>query len=394
MMDVAANGRTSSDPFVDVFDKRDPTPSDVNYPIQKKWFNYVTEAYWMLEGFSSVGGFVSAIWLKIGAGGGNTVRKVGVDADTPPGTNPVLPDVTGLITVTGGQVAAGDIDPNVIRTDSLAANAYTIEIQRSQAVADSTIGLNGVSHYDSTDFTVDGNGFVQAVGTAFIRKVHVDTSTPPGTEPVVPDAGGTITVTGGQVAAGTISPNVIRTDSLAANTYTVEIQRSQAVADSTVGLNGVSHFDSAAFGVDANGFVTLNEIPPPFVVGTFLPTVSGTTSAGTATYTQQNGNYVKLGNLIFYWFVVVWNSGTGTGSLLLSNLPFAVDATVNFGMISGSVVIDAAGIPNTTYLYLTPLSSTTTMRLDTGNAPNGTLAPFPYVASNALFEGSGFYVTP
>jgi hypothetical protein len=93
-------------------------------------------------------------------------------------------------------------------------------------------------------------------GPTAVRKVGVDTNTPPGTNPVVADASGLITVTGGQVAAGTTA-NVIRTDSLAANTWTIQVQRSQAVASSTIADNGVCHFDSASFAVDANGFVTL-----------------------------------------------------------------------------------------------------------------------------------------
>jgi hypothetical protein len=159
-----------------------------------------------------------------------------------------------LITVTGGQVAAGTT-ANVIQTDSLAANTYTIQVQRSQAVASSTIGDNGVSHFSSADFTVDANGFVQLVGGEAAVSFAVDTDTPPGTNPVVPTAGGLVTITGGQVAAGTTA-NVIQTDSLAANTYTIQVQRSQAVASSTVGDNGVCHFNSAYFSVDSNGFVS------------------------------------------------------------------------------------------------------------------------------------------
>ncbi len=189
--------------------------------------------------------------------GAGTMSKLDVDAHTAPGTDPVVPNGSGQITLTGAQVAAGTTS-NVIRTDSLAANTCTIEIQRSQAVASSTIGDNGVSHYNSVQFSVDANGFVTLAGSgggAPILGVTVDAHTAPGTSPVVPNSAGNIIVTGGQVAAGTTS-NVIRTDSLAANTYTVEIQRSQAVASTTVGDNGVCHFNSTQFSVDANGFVS------------------------------------------------------------------------------------------------------------------------------------------
>lgn len=95
-----------------------------------------------------------------GGSGGRSVNAIQVDAFTPPGTNPVVPNAANLLTMTGAQVAAGVVGTNVIRTDSVSANTVTIEIQRSQAVGVSTLADNGVSHFDSADFTVDANGFV------------------------------------------------------------------------------------------------------------------------------------------------------------------------------------------------------------------------------------------
>lgn len=62
-----ANATASSNPFVDIFLPRDPNPTDVNYPTQKKWLNTVDETLWMLENFTSAGGIVSAHWIKIGS---------------------------------------------------------------------------------------------------------------------------------------------------------------------------------------------------------------------------------------------------------------------------------------------------------------------------------------
>ena len=191
-------------------------------------------------------------------GGGEAIDSIMVDANTLPGTNPVVPTIAGLVTITGGQVATGVIGANVIRTDSLAANTFTIEIQRTTAVVAGDSTKNGVSHFDSANFAVSAAGFVTMANGTALTKIGVDVNTAPGTNPVLPTAAGQITVTGGQVAASAVGTNVIRTDSLAANTYTVEIQRSQAVASSTIADNGVSHFDSARFTVDANGFVSTN----------------------------------------------------------------------------------------------------------------------------------------
>ncbi len=227
-----------------------PTTANNGFPVPTIWINTALSKAWILV--SKPQGV--ADWQPIG-GGSEEVESMTVDAFTAPGTQPVTPNSSNSIVVTGGQVAAGTT-VNAIQTNSLAANTYTIQIQRSQAVASSTVGDNGICHFNSADFSVDTNGFVSAASAGYARSVGVDAHTAPGTSPVLPTSGGLITVTGGQVAAGTTA-NVIRTDSLAANTYTVQVQRSTTAASSTVGDNGVCHFSSAQFGVDANGFVTI-----------------------------------------------------------------------------------------------------------------------------------------
>jgi hypothetical protein len=58
--------------------------------------------------------------------------------------------------------------------------------------------------------------------------------------------------------------------------------------------------------------------------GTFSPTIIGTTTAGTATYTEQNGRYTKIGRLVQFEIYMVYTAGTGTGNLRISNLPFTI----------------------------------------------------------------------
>lgn len=108
------------------------------------------------------------------AGGTTAIDSIQVDASTPPGTNPVLPTVAGLVIMTGGQVANGIAGTNVILTQSLAANTVEIDIQRTAAVGASNLASNGVSHFDSADFTVDANGFVQASGTGIGQTITGD----------------------------------------------------------------------------------------------------------------------------------------------------------------------------------------------------------------------------
>ncbi len=183
-------------------------------------------------------------------GGGGAVDSFQVDAFTAPGTNPVAPTAAGLVTVTGAQVASGTVGTNVIRTDSLAANTYTIEIQRATSAASPTLAANGVSHFDSDIFTVDSSGFVSLVGgDPAILKVNLQT----GTTPIVPTSGA-ITLNGAVVAAGT---NPVRTDGTGANTGAIEVQISQALAAEDATKIGLSNFDSGDFTVSAAGFVSL-----------------------------------------------------------------------------------------------------------------------------------------
>jgi len=56
--------------------------------------------------------------------------------------------------------------------------------------------------------------------------------------------------------------------------------------------------------------------------GTFTPTVAGTTTAGTGTYSVQIGRYVKIGKQVTVWVRLTWSAHTGTGKGVIANLPF------------------------------------------------------------------------
>lgn len=242
-------------------------------------------------------------------------------------------------------------------------NTVTYQIQYSSAVAASDATAVGVSAFDSAFFSVNSSGFVTFSGSTFTQ-LQVDAHTAPGTDPVVPNTG-VITVTGSQVAAGVVGTNVIRTDSLSANTMTIEIQRSSAQAVTTLASNGVSHFDSAGFGVDANGFVTLNS--SALGVLSVIGTLNRITSSGgqnpvidiSASYVGQS-SITTLGTIATgVWqgtIVGVTYGGTGingssaaNGTLLIGNgtgytlatLTASTGVSITNG--AGSITIAATG---------------------------------------------------
>lgn len=63
--------------------------------------------------------------------------------------------------------------------------------------------------------------------------------------------------------------------------------------------------------------------------GTFTPTIVGSTSAGTGTYTQQIGKYTKIGRVVHVDIVIQWTAHSGTGNILIDGLPFTVAANTS-----------------------------------------------------------------
>jgi len=227
------------------------------------------------------------------AGGSVAADSFTVDAFTAPGTNPVVPTGLGNVTVNGVFVLAGGIP---VQTNSIAANAYRVEVQLSSAQALSATANAGLSSFDNTQFTVDANGWVQMLNGLPFSSVTVDSVVAPGVNPVTPDALGNITVAGTLVPTGTNVP--IQTISNALNTYEITVQIASAVAVSDPAQNGMCHFDSADFTVDANGFVSAIGGTSPWLdsAGGALVNHTGYFATAAAAYTLPAG--VANGDMI------------------------------------------------------------------------------------------------
>jgi hypothetical protein len=75
--------------------------------------------------------------------------------------------------------------------------------------------------------------------------------------------------------------------------------------------------------------------------GTFTPTLIGASTAGTTTYSAQQGNYTRIGNMVHCVFCVNITAATGTGLLQFGAFPFTIKNTSN-GQPIGSVEIAGA----------------------------------------------------
>jgi len=68
--------------------------------------------------------------------------------------------------------------------------------------------------------------------------------------------------------------------------------------------------------------------------GTWTPTWYGSTTAGTTTYTQQQGSYTKIGNMIFFAFQMTVTNSTGTGNIRIGGFPFNCWNNSTYGAIN------------------------------------------------------------
>lgn len=88
----------------------------------------------------------------------------------------------------------------------------------------------------------------------------------------------------------------------------------------------------------------------PFLARLFMdsssaygPTYQGGATGGTTTYTVQEGEWIRIGNVLVCWGRVVWTNATGTGSARIS-LPFAC---ANVGRATGSLFLDSVTFTTT-----------------------------------------------
>lgn len=276
--------------------------------------------------------------------GGEAITNITVDAYTAPGTDPVVPSA-GNITITGAQVASGVVGTNVIRTDSLAANTVTIEIQRSTAVAATDITKNGVSHFDSSSFSVDGNGFVSLKGggqaiDSFITDLN---------SPVEPDASGNVAFTG--------STNIFSNGSVA-NTMRLELQGTNGALFVGRGTNTASA--SLSTGSSGQLLQSAGATDPAWTTATYP-----STATGTGTILRANGTN--------------WLATTSTypDTNAISTLLYASSANVMGALATannGVLVTSNTGVPS---ILAGPGTTGNILQSNAAAAPSFSTATYP-----------------
>jgi hypothetical protein len=109
-----------------------------------------------------------------------------------------------------------------------------------------------------------------------------------------------------------------------------------------------------------------SELLNDYEEGTWTPAVIGSSTAGTATYGAQIGQYTKIGNRVYVNLTVSYSGGTGTGNLQISGLPFASNSTTNnYQTLSVYTGALALSVLQVTVPLLAPSSSTILINYNT-----------------------------
>lgn len=131
-------GLSSSSPFIVFFSSEDPTSFDVNFPIQKIWFNTTSENFFFLANYTSSGGVLQANWLPYK--GSSTITEIDADIGT------AIP-LDGVIVISAGSTGltteASDNEVTITGIVNVPSGGTGVDTLTGIVVANSTFPFTG-----------------------------------------------------------------------------------------------------------------------------------------------------------------------------------------------------------------------------------------------------------
>lgn len=125
------SGSSTNNPFITVFETRDPTAYDFNYPVQKRWVNTVNETEYVLLGFTSTPTATLANWALIGTGG------ISIHTVTGNSGGPVSPDDNNNLDFVGDGSSIniiGNPATNTLTANVILPAQYTVLVSDTSSI--------------------------------------------------------------------------------------------------------------------------------------------------------------------------------------------------------------------------------------------------------------------
>jgi hypothetical protein len=100
-----------------------------------------------------------------------------------------------------------------------------------------------------------------------------------------------------------------------------------------------------------------------YAIGTWTPAFTTTGTVGTPSYNSQNGNYIRIGNIVHAMLYIDLNSwgGSPTGNFRITGLPFTAKGGINPVAVGAIGYMDTI---NTTGLWLAPFATSGTTYME------------------------------
>lgn len=155
----SSTGTFSTDVFIAVLAPVNPSGSDINYPVQKRWINTTTYAEYILIGFTSFNGVIQANWIPLSSSSSSALQTLKgntgavVPGDTSNNIN-ILGDTT-TCTVAGSP-----------STNTLTISTITTPAQLASFRAEATVNQGNVTG-EGTVYTIQFPTVVYNTATTY-----------------------------------------------------------------------------------------------------------------------------------------------------------------------------------------------------------------------------------
>jgi hypothetical protein len=270
------------------------------------------------------------------------------------GRNPTFNDVT----IDGQLTFEGDIDIN------------------SDLKVDGNLVVDGNGEFDSLD--VVANGIKANANAAIGFQLGGDASGSTDIGKIVNNTGRFAIEPAGNRRF------VVRTNATKVDALEVDHNNNVSVPNGNVVMGNGQGIDFSA----TSGTGT-SELLDDYEEGTWTPVLIGTTSAGTGTYTTQDGKYTKVGNLVTFQMGLSWSAHTGTGTMQIQGLPYTTSST---GIGTAAVYVSDIGSSAGTLIQCFVSNSTTDIRLRQVATGGGSAAGVAMDTSGQMFISGHYYV--
>jgi hypothetical protein len=145
---------------------------------------------------------------------------------------------------------------------------------------------------------------------------------------------------GGTTASAITGTTITGTDTTEATSTTAAALKTAgglAVAKKIYAGDNIVVVSGKGIDFSATAGTGTSELFADYEEGTFTPTLVGTTTDPTVTYSLQRGLYTKVGRIVTVTVLISWTAFSGgSGNVALGNLPFTVEGSVGAGS-AGSV---------------------------------------------------------